>query len=47
MATRNLEDEVASGVIDVLKQYGVLPSHDDYSPGTEPARCVTVLPRFI
>lgn len=40
MATRNLEDEVASGVIDVLKQYGVLPSHEARSPGTEPTRCV-------
>ena len=27
MATANLEDELASGVIDV--QYGVLPSQDD------------------
>ena len=30
----NLEDDLISGVIDVLKQYGVLPSQYDHAEQT-------------
>ena len=48
MATRNLEDELASGVIDVLKQYGVISSQDVHATETEQIpRLVEALLRFI
>ena len=37
--TRNLEYELASGVINVLKQYGVLSSQDDHTTETDKLLC--------
>ena len=48
MATRNLEDELASGVINVLKQHGLISSQDVHATETEQIlRLVEALLRFI
>jgi predicted RecB family endonuclease len=48
MAAGTLEDELATEVIDVLRDYGVIPSsQDDHSVSNLTERCVKYLLCFI